>query len=157
MDVPFNAQNIADHFLAVANECGSFISNLKLQKLIYYAQAWHLAIYDHPLFPEKFQAWVHGPVIPELYRTYKVFGSKPIVAENAVRLNCDQETQDFFDELIDEYFGIDAYTLELLTHREDPWKNARKGLAPDVPSSEVINEDDMKNYYRARLTPPSVN
>lgn len=157
MNAPFKARDIAEHFLAFANECGSFISNLKLQKLLYYAQAWHLAIYKHPLFPEKFQAWVHGPVIPELYHTYKVFGSKPIEAESVAKLQCDQEIQDFLDELVDEYFDLDAYTLELLTHREDPWKNARNGLSPDAPSSAVISEDEMEAYYRTRLISSSAS
>ena len=93
----FKAQNIADHFLAVANECGSFISNLKLQKLLYYAQAWHLAIYDTRLFPERFQAWVHGPVIPEIYHRYKEFGPRPIIDESVEKLRCSDEVQEFHD------------------------------------------------------------
>lgn len=62
--------DIAKHFIRFANEEGSFISNLKLQKLVYYAQAWHLAIHGTPLFEEDFEAWVHGPVIPSLYQKY---------------------------------------------------------------------------------------
>ena len=53
--------------------------NLKLQKLVYYAQAWHLALRDVPLFEEDFEAWVHGPVIPALYQEYKKFGWRPIL------------------------------------------------------------------------------
>ena len=145
------AQDVAYHFLATANECGSFISNLKLQKLLYYAQAWHLAIFDAKLFSEKFEAWVHGPVIPAIYHRYKEYGTKPILEENAEKLSLDTERESFFEELIQEYFGLDAYTLELLTHREDPWLNARKGIPPFQPSKKKISELDMKQYYGNRL------
>jgi uncharacterized phage-associated protein len=60
------AQEVANYFIRRAHDSGEFISNLKLQKLLYYSQAWHLAIFDRRLFPERFQAWVHGPVIPTL-------------------------------------------------------------------------------------------
>lgn len=73
--------NVADFFIHLANETGSYISNLKLQKLVYYAQAWHLAIYATPLFEEDFEAWVHSPVIPALYREYKSFGWQPILKD----------------------------------------------------------------------------
>ena len=56
----------------------SDISNLKLQKLIYYAQAFHLAIYELPFFDEDFEAWTHGPVCPEIYHKYKHYKSSPI-------------------------------------------------------------------------------
>lgn len=64
-------QDVADYFIWLANDSGSFISNLKLQKLVYYAQAWYLAIYGQSLFDEDFEAWVHGPIIPSLYQKYK--------------------------------------------------------------------------------------
>ena len=53
--------------------------------------------------------------------------------------------------MVEDNGGLDAYTLELLTHREDPWINARKGLAVGEPSSTVIDEDDMRRFYRSRL------
>ena len=65
-------RDVAEYFLALANETGGTITNLKLQKLVYYAQAWHLANFDKPLFDAKFEAWVHGPVIPGLYEEYRV-------------------------------------------------------------------------------------
>lgn len=73
--------NMAEFFIHLANNTGSYISNLKLQKLVYYAQAWYLGIYGTSLFEEDFEAWVHGPVIPALYREYKEFACKPILKE----------------------------------------------------------------------------
>lgn len=131
--------DVADYFIWLANETGSFISNLKLQKLVYYAQAWHLALYDAPLFQEDFQAWVHGSVIPVLYQKYKFFGWQPILAiaspENS------KEAWDFLDEVAKEYFACDAYELEQMTHVEAPWKQARGNLLPDASSDATIQKE----------------
>lgn len=74
---PITYMDVADFFLAFANECGDFMSNLRLQKLVYYAQAWHLANYDTPLFEEDFEAWIHGPALPALYHHYEGYGRVP--------------------------------------------------------------------------------
>lgn len=141
--------DIADYFIRVANRTGSFISNLKLQKLVYYAQAWHIALYGEPLFPEEFQAWVHGPVIPSLYQKYKSFGWQPIVEDANPRLP--EGVIQFLEEVVDEYFACDAYELEQMTHAEDPWNLARGDLPPDAPSNEIIEKAWMKEYYGARV------
>jgi uncharacterized phage-associated protein len=140
--------NVADYFIWLANETGSFISNLKLQKLVYYAQAWHLALYDTPLFQEDFQAWIHGPVIPVLYQKYKLLGWQPILEDANPELP--QEVQEFLDEVAQEYFACDAYELEQMTHAETPWNLARGNLPPDEPSNEVIQKQWMKEYYGSR-------
>jgi uncharacterized phage-associated protein len=141
--------DIADYFIWIANETGSFISNLKLQKLVYYAQAWHIALYDSPLFEEDFEAWVHGPVIPSLYQKYKSSGWQPISEDAAPELPSD--IAQFLDEVAEEYFACDAYELEQMTHAEDPWNWARGNLAPDAPSNEVIKKEWMKEFYGARV------
>ena len=138
---------IADYFIALAQETGSFVSNLKLQKLVYYAQAWHLALHKEPLFPEDFQAWVHGPVIPELYQKYKPFGWQPIEQEVNVQLPI--VVLDFLAEVAQEYFGCDAYKLEQMTHSEIPWQRARGNLPPDAVSTAMIKKQWMKEYYTA--------
>ncbi|MEM9215382.1 MAG: type II toxin-antitoxin system antitoxin SocA domain-containing protein [Cyanobacteria bacterium P01_F01_bin.150] len=67
---------VANYFLSLMDEdAGDLISNLKLQKLVHYAQGIHLALYDKALFPETIEAWTHGPVVPELYHRYEKFGS----------------------------------------------------------------------------------
>jgi uncharacterized phage-associated protein len=141
--------DIADYFIWIANETGSFISNLKLQKLVYYAQAWHIALYNNPLFEEDFEAWVHGPVVPSLYQKYKSFGWQPISEDVAPGLPND--VLQFLDEVAEEYFACDAYELEQMTHAEDPWNWARGDLAPDEPSNEVIKKEWMKEFYGARV------
>lgn len=141
---------IADYFIWFANDTGSFISNLKLQKLVYYAQAWFLAIYGKPLFEEDFEAWIHGPAIPSLYREYKKFAYRPI-EKKVEKPGFDTKVSKYLEMLTERYFGLDAFTLELLAHNEDPWKEARKGLAPDQNCSQIITKEMMKRYYGARI------
>ncbi|MGI0492332.1 Panacea domain-containing protein [Alkalinema pantanalense CENA528] len=143
------AFNIADYFLWLANDVGSFISNLKLQKLVYYAQAWHLALYDRPLFDEDFQAWVHGPVIPELFEKYKHFGWRPI--DEDAKIDLPDDIVSHLNDVADEYFRCDAYELEQMTHIEEPWQKARVGLMPDQASTNIIQKVWMQEYYKARV------
>jgi uncharacterized phage-associated protein len=144
------AQDVANYLICSAHDSGSFISNLKLQKLLYYAQAWHLALFDKKLFADRFQAWIHGPAIPSIYRTYKKYGWMNIDEEPA-RPSFDEQTRNFLEELLDEYGSLDARRLEWLTHREDPWLMARNDAPSDESCTSWIDEDLMKSYYRARL------
>jgi uncharacterized phage-associated protein len=144
------ASEIADYFIYVANETGSYLSNLKLQKLLYYAQAWHLALYGLPLFREDFEAWIHGPVIPSLYKKYHQFGWRPILQE-VQKPQLSDELQAFLDEVTEEYFLLDTLELEMMTHREAPWIEARGDLPQDEPSYAIISQQTMKEYYKARV------
>jgi uncharacterized phage-associated protein len=137
--------DIASYFIDLANRTGNTVSNLKLQKLVYYSQAWHLAIYGVPLFEEDFQAWVHGPVVPELYQKYEVFGWQPIQEDISPKLPT--EVSVFLGEVADEYFACDAYELEQMTHVEAPWIQARGNLQSDSPSNAVIEKAWMMQYY----------
>jgi uncharacterized phage-associated protein len=139
------AFDIADYFLWLANDTGSFVSNLQLQKLVYYAQAWHLALHDRPLFEEDFQAWVHGPVIPELFSKYKHFSWQPINQD--VHPDLPESIVTHLTEVADEYFGCNGYVLERMTKDELPWQKARGMLAPDEVSTTVIRKEWMKKYY----------
>ena len=151
-------EKIAEYFIAVANTTGELITNLKLQKLVYYAQAWHLAIYNQPLFREDFQAWVHGPVLPSLYNNYKRFRGSPIKREdldeqflNGLKLEFGDGLAGFMDEVTGEYFGISAYDLEQLTHSEEPWIKARRGCQIDEICMNNIEKSWIENYYKQRL------
>jgi uncharacterized phage-associated protein len=144
------AREIADFLIHFSHEYGDPISNLKLQKLLYYAQAWYLALNDHPLFDERIEAWVHGPTVPPVYGVFKQWGWQPIGVE-VVRPEFREEIVQHLNDVMDAYGGLSAYQLEKLTHSEDPWKNARRGLPPDEPSNAVIPHEDMRRYYRARL------
>jgi uncharacterized phage-associated protein len=143
-----NCFDVAEYFIKLANSTGSFISNLKLQKLVYYAQAWHLALYNEPLFSEDFEAWVHGPVIPKLYEKYQEFGIRPI--EQEVEPDLPAEVKEFLDEVSLEYFALDAYELEQMTRIENPWPIARGNLPPDAASNSAIKKEWIKEYFTKR-------
>lgn len=147
-------KSVSDYLLALANETGSYVSNLKLQKLMYYFQAWYCAAYDDTLFDEDFQAWVHGPVIPALYHKYKPFGYKPIVDENLggdvvkdFRGQFSKDEGKFMSQVEKLYMSKSGYDLEKLSHREAPWIIARNGMPKDEPSEAVISIESMKEFY----------
>ena len=147
-------KDIAEYFLAFGNESGEVITNLKLQKLVYYAQAWYLANNKESLFDSDFQAWVHGPVIPSLYREYKHWGSSPICNElkfESVKQNFDAETLSFLEVVTKAYMPFGAYQLELMTHQEEPWIQARQGCDPDEKCETVISRDLMTEFYGKKI------
>lgn len=144
------ASIVSDFFIAFSHEHGDPLSNLKLQKLLYYAQAWHLAIFDAPLFEEPIEAWVHGPVIVTEYRRFKDWAWKPIQHDPEMP-KLDEAVQAHLDEVMDVYGGMTTYQLEQLTHQEEPWTIARNGIPEDEPSNSVVSHDDMKRFYRTRL------
>ena len=93
--------DVAQYFLAKADEdAGDLMSNLKLQKLVYYAQGFALVLWDKSLFPERIEAWIHGPVVPALYREYKSYGAEAIPSPRELDFSkYDQETRDLLDEV----------------------------------------------------------
>lgn len=146
-----SASEFAKYFIASFQRKNKAISNLKLQKLLYYAQAWHLALYDRPLFSDDIEAWVHGPVVRAVFREYKPFGWKPIQIDRAIVQTFDEAEMDHLKEVARVYGKFDSIDLERMTHHEAPWRDARGNLAPDEPSNRVIKHEAMKKYYGARL------
>lgn len=147
---PLDVNTVANYFIRRAHDAGEPISPLKLQKLVYYAQAWYLAIHGKPLMDEEFQAWVHGPVNPRLYSRFRGYGWQPIQEDVAVP-KLRKEVVEFLDEVWDVYGGFTAVALERMTHNERPWKAARAGLPPDAASNAEISQESMREYYAARL------
>lgn len=151
---PLTYQDVANFFLAFADDRGEVITNLKLQKLVYYAQAWFLANYGEQLFEGDFQAWVHGPVLPELYYMYKEQGSSPIKPPKSwddIEQELDPEILDYLKEVAQVYMPSGAYELELMTHQETPWIEARGDLEPDEKCETVIPLDAMRKFYSEKI------
>lgn len=142
------AQDIADYFIGLGHERGEEVNNLKLQRLLYYAQAWHLGERGTPLFDEKFEAWMTGPVIPALYWAYKPHGIRPLPAPSTAPCLPSGITR-FLDRIADDYLRIDEYELDEMSTRETPWQAARVGLDRAEPSRNEISEDDMRTFFRA--------
>lgn len=124
-------------------------SAMKLQKLIYYAQAWALAWTEQPLFEEEFEAWRNGPVSPELYEKhkgeYKVTTS--MISGDTSALTEDEK--DTINRVLEHYGDKSPQWLSDLTHEEDPWKKAREeaGAVEGEVCNQVITKDVLLEYY----------
>ena len=138
--------DIVQYFLHQASEDDdTAISNLKLQKLLYYAQAFHLAIFDQAFFEDDFYAWMHGPVCPAIYHQYKQFGANPIPFDPDVALPAfSKEQLELLEEINQQYGQFSAWKLRNMTHEEAPWKamEATGGL---------ISKASMQEFYKTRL------
>lgn len=145
------ARKVANYLIWFAGEYGDSLTNLKLQKLVYYAQAWFLAIHNEPLFRERLEAWAHGPVQPQLYRDFKQFGWNPISANVKRPTFNDSRVQPHLDEIMDVYGDLTGHHLERLVHQEAPWKSARGNIPPDAASTSVIPHEAMRDFYRKML------
>jgi uncharacterized phage-associated protein len=142
-----NCLDAACYFIVRGYEDGieAAMTNMKVQKLLYYAQSLHLALYDEPLFEEEIQAWRYGPVCPPAYRFYSEFEGEQLPIPNQESLSLLPPTPREVLEEVWGYFGSHhAYGLSDMTHAEFPWKKARKGLPPNAASKEPILQDDMK-------------
>lgn len=142
------ARQAADYLIAFSREVGDPLTNLKLQKLLYYAQGWYLALYDVPLFGERIEAWAHGPAVPPVYEDFKGWRWQPI-GGGIQKPQVGARVKSHLDEIMQVFGVLNAYELERMTHREAPWLDARGALAMDEPSHEVISTDSMKKFFKA--------
>jgi uncharacterized phage-associated protein len=116
--------------------------SMKLQKLVYYAQAWHLAWTGRPMFAEEFEAWQNGPVSRDVYREHK-YNELPRVGVD----DLDDDVRDTIAAVIEFYGSKDYGELIDLTHRDAPWLEARGNLPPNVPSRRIVKQSTMLDFY----------
>ncbi|MDP3609354.1 MAG: DUF4065 domain-containing protein [Methylophilus sp.] len=141
------ASELAKYIVHKYQEAGDPVTNLKLQKLLYYVQGWHLAMSDNPAFTDRIEAWVHGPVQPGVYGEYKCNRWNPICTEVQPPA-LDIQTKSITDEVLDIYGGDSGYELEIRTHHEPPWIEARDGIPPDQESTSIISHESMKHFFK---------
>jgi uncharacterized phage-associated protein len=140
-----SALDVARYFLCLVDrEAGDTISLLKLQKLVYYAQAWSLVFRGQPLFFQDVEAWVSGPVVRDEYKAYKY---SDIPANDRCEAEFDEDEIEVLEEVWNAYGELSAKHLAELTRSETPWLNARQGLEPAENSTKIISLDDMKSCY----------
>ena len=139
------AKNVAEYFLILSQpEVGDYMSNLRLQKLLYYAQGFHLASYNTPFFSESILAWNFGPVVESLYFKYKKYKSGVIPQPTNPDINIFNPDQiDLMKDIYSVYGQFSALKLMELTHNESPWKL--------TPLNSEISHDLMKKYFKTRL------
>lgn len=148
------AFDIADFFLSKDN-----LTQKKLQKLVYYAYAWFIALNNeneneitNVLFDEQPEAWIHGPVFPSLYNKYKIYNWNEIkkINNDSNRLNNDLEA--FLEDVWTKFGIFSADQLEYMTHQEEPWINARRNISNIERSNEKISSRDIFNYYNGLIS-----
>lgn len=149
-----DARMVAQYFLSLSTpNTDRSITHLKLQKLAYYAQAWHLALngIDEPLFKDKIEAWVHGPVCPALYSEFKGAGRFEIQPEKfpeELNKSENKKKKETLDMVWQNYGGYDGKFLEALTHQELPWIEAREGYKEDESADVEISHASMEKFYK---------
>ena len=122
------------------------IDAMKLQKLLYYSQAWSLVWDKQPLFASKIEAWANGPVIRDVFKVYQ--GQYKIsLAKIGDKDGQKQVEKETVDAVLKFYGHRDAFYLSELTHRERPWIDARVGLAPGELGDQEITKAAMRDYY----------
>jgi uncharacterized phage-associated protein len=146
--------NVARYFIVKAYEDGieAEMTNMKVQKLLYYAQSLHLALYDEPLFDAEIQAWRYGPVCPPAYHFYSQFEANQLpIPTQEFLAQFSAEKRELLEEVWGYFGGYHAYRLSDMTHVEFPWKKARKGLPPQASSTEPIHLKDLKALGHQKL------
>lgn len=146
------------------NSKGDTVSPKKLQKLVYYTEAWHLVHFQKPIIDENFEAWVHGPVVPELYQELKKFGFNIIEIINnelnsanerinkvVKKNNISEDQLELIISVLNKYGSLSSFELEMLTHSEKPWIEARADFLPHQRCNNVISKEVMKDFYSSQL------
>jgi len=140
--------SVHDVAAVILEQCGP-MSTMKLQKLVYYSQAWHLVWDEEPLFEETIQAWANGPVVYELFDVHRgsftvsppwLYGSPDGLKPN------ERET---IEAVIGSYGHLSGRQLSTLTHAELPWREARGDLPPTARSNREVDPDRMQEFYSA--------
>lgn len=145
---------IAKYFYLRAVLDGELISPLKMQKMVYFAYVEFLKRTHKNLFMDKIEAWPMGPVIVNLYHALKGFGSSPIddnlVSDikdtEAFVSKFDPETKSILDSVYENYIVLSPFELVAITHAQEPWINARKGLSPGEKSDKKITDEEILAY-----------
>ncbi len=129
-------------------DAGEVVTHLKVQKLLYFAQAWHLLGLGRPLFEEDLQAWPHGPVAPSVWREFRDFSWNPLpTPDGVVDEGLDADSLGILQQVRDIYGAYSAKKLEAMSHAERPWIKARGERAPEERCDQIIPKEDIFEYY----------
>lgn len=149
MSETYKASDIAKWFVAWAENIDAEVSNLKVQKLLYYAQGHRLAEAGAPLFDDRIQAWAHGPVVPTVYHDLKRYGSNPIDPDETLteEFSWDDfhDVEPFLLKIWDRYGSLAAWALRERTHREAPWIDS---FSEEAWNSTITNEK-LRTFFAA--------
>ena len=148
---PYTASDVAKYFIYLASQAvvgdkgeREGITNLKLQKILYFAQAYYLAKLGRPLFKDPIEAWTYGPVVPTVYQAYRRHKSDPIMSDkDTTTLSAEDKEQ--LKKIWDSFGGYSASRLVDIAHAHEPWKKAFES------DSKEISHAVLADYYRPLL------
>ena len=127
---------------------GPWMDAWSLQKLLYYVQAWHLAVTDEPLFEERIKAWKDGPVVPQVWHSRKDKSTRRAASQDVDAVQLDDFSSDLIDLVLATYGSMSGEELSALTHVELPWSEAREGIPEDAECRKPIDPATMASFYR---------
>lgn len=140
----YKVLDIANKLLSMSESYGDFMTNMKLQKMLYYQQGYHLALFDTPLFDDEIEAWMYGPVVPCVYEEYKV-NENNIIYPDREPIQLGNKEEALFEEVFRIYDIYSATGLMNLTHSETPWKKTPTGVG------NIISKNIMKEFFKKKL------
>ncbi|PIR83008.1 hypothetical protein COU19_02475 [Candidatus Kaiserbacteria bacterium CG10_big_fil_rev_8_21_14_0_10_56_12] len=147
----YTADNVAKYLVYLAsqelvgdNKEREGITNLKLQKVLYFAQAYFLAKLGKPLFSDNLEAWEYGPVVPSVYRKYRENGSNPIIVDED-KSSITDDDKEVLQKIWNTFGGYSASKLVDIAHAHTPWKDAYQ------TPSKIISNKALEDYYAPLL------
>ena len=137
----YDVISVARYIISYCREQGYVMSNLKLQKVLYFVQAAFLSTRHYPCFQDDFEAWDFGPVVPVVYHEYKIFGSSNIIVDRHVSedIFC-IEDREIINDMVDICAEYSASDLVSITHSQSPWKDAYRRYSNNIIPKDAIEE-----------------
>lgn len=157
----YDVRKVANFILDVAQECELSITNMALQKILYFAHGWYLALFDRPLVDSCFEAWQYGPVHPQIYRQFKAYGDRPI-SSRATRIDLatgrevwveyqfEPGDESHIRRIVNFYAPLAASRLSTISHEAGaPWDRVwnASGSTPGMAITDTVTRE----YYRSKL------
>ena len=154
----YNATEICAFFIDAGINEKRYVSNISLQKFLYFSQGLYLGAYDFPLFREAIYAWEFGPVVKDIYHSFKHFGNNSITDKNYKYIlgngflnktsALQEEDVKFLIYVWDSFKNYSPFELVELTHDEDgPWYNIYQNYSGKIPRDKEINLGAIKDYF----------
>jgi len=163
----YSAKAVANYFLELATRDDVQLTQMKLQKLVYYAHGWHLGLGHGPLLDEVIQAWSFGPVVRSLYNEFRDFGSDAITrmatrvtvvpgknfALHETTPKVDDAIKPFLEKIWEVYGGISAIPLSRMTHAEGtPWHRVWQKFGGQIPKYATIPDEWIEEHFKSKAT-----
>ena len=139
----YSAIAVANHIIEYEHSKDRLISNLKLQKLLYFVQAQFFIEYEKPCFRDKIEAWSFGPVVPDVYHIYKYYGGMDITRQKGkFEIDITTEDKNIIDGVLDFFSETPIYRLVEITHHQTPWI-----LAIQTPFNNEITNESIQQFF----------